>query len=131
MTTLKELVENQKWNEMNDIQIIHQYFILNNIEEQGMELINNLAKAKIEKMRHRQEIIQTWACSLPTDYLYKNYDLDIAIHLHNIELDFIINGEVTGCYLEWARENVPKIKMPKVYFQPCIEWMNDNGINFK
>lgn len=131
MRTLKDLVENQKWNNMSDQEVIRQYFILNDIEEQGMDIINDLAKSKIKKMKKREERINTWACILPVDYLYENYDLSIAIELHNIALDFLINGEVTGHQLKWAKENLLDIKMPKIYFQPCVKWLKDNGIYFK
>lgn len=54
-----------------------------------------------------------------------------ATSLHKIELDFIVNGEVTGARLEWAKENMPKLERPAVYFQPCIEWLEERGVKFK
>lgn len=131
MRELKEYIDFQKFTGMSDIEIITSYFIDNNIEEEAMEISHNLAKAKIEKMRHRHSIIQDWAYYIPSEYLYKHYSLDIATKLHRIELDYIINGEVTGGRLDWAKDNIPNIKMPEVYFQPCIEWFEKHGIYFK
>ena len=131
MKTLKEYVDLQKFTGMSDFQIIESYFIGNDIEEDGMELANNLAKSKIEKMRDRLHGIEEWACWLPSKYLYENYPLDIANKLHMIELDYIINGNVTEGKFEWAKDNFPNIKMPNVYFIPCMEWLEEKGIKFK
>ena len=38
MVTLKQLVDEQKWNGMSDIQIIKTFLDLNNLEEEGMDL---------------------------------------------------------------------------------------------
>lgn len=131
MTTLKEYTDYQKFTGMSDMEIITQYFIDNDMEEAAMELSHNLAKAKIEKMKHRNNIIKTWAYTIPSEYLYNKYSLDVASRLHRIELDYIVNGEVTNGRLEWAKENLPNIKEPDVYFQPCIEWLAEHGIKFK
>ena len=131
MISLKEYVDWQKFTDMNDMEIITQYFIDNDMEEEAMELSHNLAKAKINKMRHRQDIIKTWSYTIPSEYLYEKYPIDIATMLHRIELDYIVNGAVTNKRLEWARENLPNIKEPDVYFQPCINWLAERCIKFK
>lgn len=131
MKQLKDYIELQKFTGMSDMEIITQYFIDNDMEEEAMELSHNLAKAKIEKLKHRNNIIKTWAYTIPSEYLYKKYSVEIASRLHRIELDYIVNGEVTNGRLEWAKENLPNIKEPDVYFQPCIEWLAERGIKFK
>lgn len=131
MKQLRDYIELQKFTGMSDIEIITSYFIDNDMEEAAMELSHNLAKAKIEKMKHRNNIIKTWAYTIPSEYLYKKYSVEVASRLHRIELDYIVNGEVTNGRLEWAKENLPNIKEPDVYFQPCIEWLAEHGIKFK
>jgi hypothetical protein len=91
MKQLKDYVEFQKFTDISDMEIITQYFIDNDMEEEAMELSHNLAKAKIEKMKHRQHIIKEWTYYLPSEYLYEKYSLDIATRLHRIELDYIVN----------------------------------------
>lgn len=131
MKALKDYIELQKFTNMSDIEIITSYFIDNDIEEEAMEFLHNLAKAKIEKMRRRQDIIKTWAYTIPSEYLYQKYSERTATMLHRIELDYIVNGEVTGQRLEWAKENFPNMKMPEVYFMPCVDWLEEHGIKFK
>lgn len=131
MKELKEYVAWQKITGMSDMEIIMSYFIDNDMEEKAMEVSHNLAKARIEKLKNRESIIKTWAYTIPSDYLYEKYPVKTATMLHRIELDYIVNGEVTGVRLEWAKENFPNIKMPFVYFQPCLEWLEERGIKFK
>lgn len=131
MRELKDYIAWQKVTGMSDMEIIMSYFIDNDMEEKAMEVSHNLAKARIEKLKERHGIAKTWAYTIPSDYLYEKYPVKTATALHRIELDFIINGEVTGARLEWAKENLPNIKMPLVYFQPCIEWLEKRGIKFK
>lgn len=132
MITLKELVDNQKWNDATDIQVIKAFFELNDLEEDGIDIISNLAKSKINKIKNRYAVAETWICMLPSKYLYENYDLDIADHLHTLELNYLINGgELSTDQLKWAKENVPNIKEPQVYFRPLIEWLEKKEIQFK
>lgn len=131
MKTLKEYTDMQKLTGMSDMEIITSYFIDNDMEEGAMELSHNLAKSKIEKMKHRQNIIKEWAYYLPSEYLYEKYSVDTASMLHRIELDYIINGEVTDYRLKWAKENIPNIEEPLVYFQPCVGWLAEQGIEFR
>ena len=117
---------------MSDIQIIKTFFELNDMEEEGMDMIHKLSKTKINKLKCERKVVREWTSYLPSKYLYENYDLDIADMLHTLELDYLSNGcSLSQKRMEWARENIPNIKMPKVYFKPLIDWMEDKGIEFK
>lgn len=132
MVTLKQLVDEQKWNDMTDIQIIKTFFDLNDMEEEGMDLISKLSKTKIEKLKRKEKMIKDWVSYLPSKYLYETYDLDTADALHNLELDYLSNGcELSKNRLEWARENIPNIVRPEAYFNPLVKWLDDKGIRFK
>lgn len=131
MKELKEYIGLQPLTEMSDMEIITAYFIDNDMEEQAMELTHNLAKSKIDKMKLRQDIIKTWAYWLPSEYLYKKYPIKVATMLHRIELDYIVNGEITNERLKWAKENIPNLKKPEVYLNPCFDWLEEQGIKFK
>ena len=132
MITLKELVDGQKWNDATDIQIVKAFFELNNLEEEGIELISELTKSKINKIKQRYFLAETWVCALPSKYLYEHYELDIADHLHTLELNYLMNGgELSVDQLEWAKENVPNIKEPQVYLRSLIDWLKNKEIKFK
>ncbi len=132
MITLKELVQNQTWNDATDIQVIKAYFELNDLESDGIDIISELTKAKINKIKNKYETAETWVCMLPSKYLYENYELDVADRLHRLELDYLMNGgKLSDKQLKWAKENIPNIKMPECYFQPLIAWLEGKGIKFK
>ena len=132
MVTLKQLVDEQKWNGASDIQVIKAFFNLNDLEEEGMDLITELSKIKVEKLKQKERITEMWTSYLPSKYLYENYDLDTADKLHTLELDYISHGyELSSERLKWAKENIPNIEMPQVYFRPLIEYMESKNIRFK
>ena len=131
MVTLEQLVKEQKWNGMSDIQVIKTFFDINNMEEEGIEIITELSNAKVEKLKRKHNVAETWICMLPSKYLYEHYDLDTADKLHNLELNYLVNGgELSGGFLEWAKENVPNIVRPQSYFNPLVDWLKDKGIEF-
>ena len=132
MVTLAQLVEDQKWNGMSDTQVIIAFFDKNDVEEEGIQLITELSKIKVEKLKRKERMVKEWTSYLPSKYLYEKYSLDIADKLHTLELDYLSNGgELSKSRLEWARENIPNIELPKCYFNPLIEWLDDKGVRFK
>ena len=132
MVTLEQLVKEQKLFDMTDIQVIKMFFALNDIEEEGIELITELSKSKIEKLRSGNQMVEDWTSYLPSKYLYENYDLETADKLHALELDFLSHGcELSESRLDWARENVPDIVKPQAYFNPLIDYLDKIGIKFK
>lgn len=132
MVTLSELVNEQKWNDISDIEVIKQFFILNDMEEHAIDLISELSKSKVRKLKRKNYMAEEWVTILPSKYLYEKYDLDVADRLHMMELDFLMNGgELSKRKLKWAKENVPNIKEPNPYFRPLINYLEENGIKFK
>ena len=132
MTTLKELVNEQKWNESSDIEVIKQFFTLNDMEEDAIDLISELSKSKVRKLKRKNYMAEEWITMLPSAELYKMYDLETADRLHMLELDYLVNGgELSENKLKWAKENVPNIKEPNPYFRPLIDYLEEKGIKFK
>lgn len=132
MVTLSELVNEQKWNDISDIEVIKQFFVLNDMEEHAIDLISELSKSKVRKLKQKKYMAEEWVTILPSKYLYEKYDLDVADRLHMMELDFLMNGgELSKKKLKWAKENVSNIKEPECYFSPLIEYLEKNGIKFK
>lgn len=132
MVTLKQLMEERKFTGLDDIGIIRTFFVLNDMEEEGMDLIHELTQSKVAKLKRRQRQVEEWTSHLPSRYLYEHYDLDIADRLHNLELDYLSHGcELSSSRLQWAKENIPNIEMPLLYFQPLVEYLDSKDIRFK
>ena len=132
MVTLEALLADKKIFELTDLQIIQMFFEMNDLEEEGLNLISELTKSKIQKLKKKNQMVREWGTILPSDYLYKNYDLNIATQLHQMELDYLINGgSLSKGWLNWAKKNVPNILIPKVYFVELIKYLEENNISFK
>ena len=132
MKRLKDLIEEQKFSDISDIEIIKQFFVLNDMEEDGIGIINDLVKSKVWKLRRKNYMAEEWVCMLQSKYLYKTYSLEVADKLHLLELDYLTHGgELSKNHLKWAEENLPNIKEPEAYFRPLIEYLKENGIEFK
>lgn len=129
MVTLEELVEFKKLTGQSDIAVIRDFFIQNDMEAEAITMMADLSTIKMNKLNTRIRNFKTWAPILPSEYLYENYDLDTATRLHRMELAYLADDMKT--YLEWAKENIPKIKKPFVYFQPLVEYLKEQGIKFK
>ena len=132
MTTLKELVDEQKWTGFSDVEVNKQFFTLNDMEEDAIDLIGELSKSKVRKLKRKNYMAEEWITILPSAELYKMYDLKTADRLHMMELDYLINGgELSESKLKWAKENAPNIKEPNPYFRPLIDYLEEKGIKFK
>lgn len=133
MVTLKELVSLTPLTGASDMEIIKSFFVQNDLEEEGMDLIHELTKSKIEKLNRNLRRAQSEIPTLPSKYLYLNYDLETANWLHKLELNYLVNGGdgLNKQFLEWAEENVPNIEQPKIYYFPLVDWLEEKGIKFK
>ena len=58
MITLRELVQEQAWNNATDLQIIKTYFELNDLEDDGIDIISKLTKSKINKIKKLSQIFK-------------------------------------------------------------------------
>ena len=132
MKTLKELVDIQDQYGFSDIQIIRFFFEKNDMEEEGIDLMHNLMKTKIDKMKQREYVVRAWTSYIPSLPLYKKYDLETANKLHILELDYISHGkQLSDARMAWAKENVPNIELPQPYFNPLLDYLREHGICFK
>lgn len=130
--SLKDLVDRQQLSGKSDMDVILDYIASNNLEESAIDLINALVKSKISKLKQYKFEVQHWVPNFHTSYLYETYPLDIAGMLNRLQLDYIVNGnELSGPMIKWAQDHIPSIEIPKVYYQPLIEYLDSNGIRFK
>lgn len=130
--TLRELVDMQPYTGETDMEIILKFLKSNECEEEAATLVFSLLRSKIDKLDCERRSVREWVSYLPSKYLYETYDLEIADRLHTLELDYLSNGnKLSKARLAWAKEYVPNIEMPKVYFQPLVEYLDSVGIRFK
>ena len=143
--TLKELVDNYG-GFLNDEEIIVKYFVENNLEDKGIEILTRLSRAKINKLSWQLEYARNW-CGMFT------------LNTENSRIAFGENAEKMVALQQWYILNVEPsadnkvfdgalersngimdilalvhtIDLPKnaFFFRPCLDWLHSKGIYFK
>lgn len=131
MITLKELVTCQDYSEKSDMDIIREWFVKNNYESEGIELMAMLSKSKSDKLQNQLNIARIWIPVLPKPYEPK-MSKDVSEQLYNITIKFLLGMDLSGDLLNWAKEMIPSMKTPTIIFVPMVEWLKDKyNIEFK
>ena len=133
MVTLKELVTNNQYIK-NDLDIIKEYFIVNDLELDGISMLTELAQSKYNKVNERLDIAKYWIPNKPNMRVVNKRLTSEQQHYINSITDLcILDLDLTqykDCY-EWAQKNIPSIRLPKCIFTSVIQYLNRYGIRFK
>ena len=139
MKSLKQFISVQGLTGESDLKIIERWFIENDMEQEGLKLIPNLSYSKANKFQQTLDYARTWipyVCAAPKQP--KNakkqhyYDRQTETKLIQISQYCILNTPLPDFLLKWAKENIPQMEIPVMYFQPTIEWLDQKyGIKFK
>lgn len=145
MKSLKELIETYG-GFLNDEEIIVKYFVENELEDRGIELLTRLSRAKIKKLSWQLGYARNW-CGM------------FALNTENLRISFGVHAEKMLALQQWYMLNiepfsdnkicdgalersagireilmlVQDIDLPKnaFFFRPCLEWLHKNGIYFR
>ena len=139
MKTLKQLVAEQQLTGEGDIKLIERWFIENDLEQEGLKLIADLSYMKSNKLEQTLNYARTWApyiCAEPKQPPRSKkrhyYDRETEKRLMQLTQYHLLKMPLPDFLLDWAKENVPKMEEPSMYFQPTIEWLDKQyGIRFK
>lgn len=133
--TLKELlVNNDTTDPVKEAEIIERWFVENDFEDLGLSMISRLSMKKIKKLQDKLSFAQSW---LPS-----KIDVNCNKEFANDKLTAdMLNHIITYCMLsmplpydivEWAKENIPNINVPRVFFMPTVKYLKERyGIEFK
>lgn len=132
MKTLQELINLiGRTDGKNDLKVIEQWFIINDKESDGINLMNTLAKSKVEKLEcivDRTSLYQGLAQGL-----CENYGTEIGGQLHDIMLLFLLGYDIENEYphhFDWLKFTIPKLKQTVPFCVPFRVWMEGKGIEF-
>ena len=132
MTSLKQLIEENKLFHYEDIEIIKKWFVENNFEDLGLRMIPELAAIKAGKIQKQLDYARSY---IPVKIDVRNedgIDSDTAQKLNIIITYHMLSMDLPETLLDWAKENIPKINLPKFFFMPTIDYLRDKyGIEFK
>lgn len=135
-TTLKDLMHRYEESgcPVPDITIIEKWFIENNLEEEGLKLIAELARSKISRVEASLNSIRAWDLGLITSkgIQKQGYDEETSSKLETIERAGLLNKELDRLYLyKWAKETIPELDVPSTYYAPTLKYLSKYGIYFK
>ena len=132
MTSLKQLIEENKLFHYEDIEIIKKWFVENNFEDLGLQMIPELAAIKAGKIQKQLDYARSW---IPVKIDLKDsdgIDSDTAQKLNKIITYHMLSMDLPETLLNWAKENIPKMNLPKLFYMPTIGYLKDKyGIEFK
>ena len=134
MKTLRELIclQDMSFGKMSDLEIIYEWFIRNNKEQEGLDLIPRLAKSQANKIQNKYDYAKSWIPMLP-DLYYIIKNKEIASNLNRLQqcccLDYPLDKDKKE--LQWAKESIHnKMKVPTMFFRPTIDYLKKYGIEF-
>jgi len=130
MIKLRELLDKYE-GVYNDKEIIVEYFVQNNMEYEGMNLLISLARNKAQKVQDELDYIKSW---IPVKIdMTKVYSCkEVGENLNQIITCQICGFELPKSLLEWAKENIPNMELPQLMFMDTVKWLKEKyGLEFK
>lgn len=131
MKSLKELVAMQQLTQQDDLQIIKQWFIENNREQDGLTLIPLLAKSQTDKVQRKYDYALSWTPNL-IDMHTQVKDKALADKLNTLQTLCTLSADLTKYQeiYDWAKANIPTMEIPHIFFLPTVKWLQKYGIEF-
>ena len=130
MIKLRELLDKYE-GVYNDQELIVEYFVQNNMEYEGMNLLISLARNKAQKVQNELDYIKSW---IPVKVdMTKVYSCkEVGENLNQIIICQICGFELPNDLLKWAKENIPNMELPQLMFMDTVKWLKEKyGIRFK
>lgn len=135
MKSLRELVNMQTLTGETDLEIIYDWFTENNMEIEGITLMEKLATNKANRLANEIDRIRgNMSMYAGTDILFKEYKPEIASKLNHIIVLYILGLDIEQYYpqhIEWLKETIPTLECPTVFWRDFDEWLKSKGIYFK
>lgn len=134
--TLKELLT-QYWDTTDPIkeaEIVERWFVENDYEDLGLSMISRLSMNKIKKLQDKLSFAQYWIPSKIDMNYNKEFanDKPTADMLNHIITYCMLSLSLPNDILEWAKENIPNINIPKLFFMPALKYLKERyNIEFK
>ena len=130
MIPLKTIVE-MFGNSLSDIRLIQEWFTQNNQEAEGLKLVSELAQSQLNKVERKYDYARTWI-PVKVDMCDVCPDENVARKLDKIINCQILGLELPDDLLKWAKETIPTMKMPSLFFIDTVKWLDERfGIKFK
>lgn len=117
-----------------EAKIIEEWFTENDFEDMGLAMITRLSACKLAKVQKKLDFARSWIPSQIDLNLNEEFanDKPTAYMLNQITTYCMLSMELPTSILEWAREHVPTMNTPKIFFLPAAKYLKENyNIEFK
>lgn len=129
MKSLKEIVELANLLEIDDLTIIKEYLTQPEIINLAPQLIVDIMQTKIDEYAKLRQMQLTWGVQ-SFGFYYDDFPRDIAAKFVSLTLSHVAKALNERDY-EWARENLPKLKLKNAFYRPLLQDLNMHGAWFK
>lgn len=134
--TLKELLVQYGYttDPVKEAEIIEKWFVENDFEDVGLAMITRLSADKIKKIQDKLSFAQIWIpnkVDITWNGEFANDKL-AAEMLDHIITYCMLSLPLPNGVLAWAKENVPNMNVPKLFFMPAAKYLREKyNIEFK
>lgn len=134
--TLKELLAQygNTTDPVKEANIIERWFVENDFEDLGLSMIARLSANKIKKLQDKLSFAQTWIPNKIDMNVNKKFANDklTANMLNKIITYCMLSMPLPDDILEWTKENIPNINVPRFFFMPTVKYLKERyNIEFK
>ena len=134
--TLKELLiqYGNTTDPVKEADIIKRWFVENDFAHVGLSMIPSLSAHKNKKLQDKLSFAQSWLLSKIDVNCNKEFTNDklTADMLNRIITYCMLSMPLPDDILEWAKENIPNINVPRVFFMPTVKYLKERyNIEFK
>ena len=127
--TLKELLIQYRntTDPVKEAEIVERWFVENDFEDLGLSMISRLSAHKIKKLQDKLSFAQSWLPSKIDVNCNKEFANDklTADMLNRIITYCMLSMSLPDDILEWAKENIPNINVPRVFFMPTVKYLKE------
>ena len=134
--TLKELLVQYGYttDPVKEAEIIEKWFVENDFEDVGLAMITRLSADKIKKVQDKLSFAQIWIPNKIDMNVNKEFanNKSTADMLNKIITYCMLSMPLPDDILDWAKENIPNINVPRFFFMPATKYLKEKyNIEFK
>ena len=131
MKRLQEYIEEQQITQEDDFSVIQRYLTENGLELEAISMITELANSASNRLQSHIARIHDYLPMMPNmrDYFEDKKTADMLNALQQYCIIGYHLKDMPSVY-EWAKENIPKMRVPMPYYRYVSDYLAKYGIHF-
>lgn len=119
---------------VKEADIIKRWFVENDFEDVGLSMIPSLSAHKIKKLQDKLSFAQSWIpCKIDMNCNQEFANDKLTADMLNYIITYcMLSMSLPDDVLDWAKENIPNINVPRMFFMPTVKYLKERyNIEFK